>query len=72
MTVEDINQSYQDFQDDLAIRELHLKLLPTFKDESMDDLLSLLNELKEATPIFAEKEQPTPEDVRDKNIINIL
>lgn len=72
MTVEEINQSYQDFQDDLATRELHLKLLPTFKDESLDDLFNLLNEVREATPIFAEKEQSIPENTSSINTINIL
>ena len=66
MTVEDINQSYQDFQDDLAIRELHLKLLPTFKDESLDDLINLLKEVKENTPIFTEKEEPVPDNPSNK------
>ena len=67
MTVEEINQSYQDFQDDLATRELHLKLLPNFKDESLDDLFNLINELRETTPIFTEKEQQSPENHSDKN-----
>jgi len=58
MTIEEINQSYQEFQDELATRELHLKLLPTFKDESLDDLINLLKEVKDNTPIFIEKEQP--------------
>lgn len=58
MTAEVINQSYQDFQEELATRELHLKLLSTFNDEPMDDLFDLLNELKEATPIFTEKPHP--------------
>ena len=66
MTPEEINQAYQDFQDDLATRELKLKLLPTFKeDESLNDLLKLLNEVREATPIFTEKEQPEPETAND-------
>lgn len=52
MTIEDINQSYQDFQDELAIRELNLKLLPCFNKEPLDDLLDLLKEVKENTPIF--------------------
>lgn len=55
MTAEEINQSYQEFQDELATRELHLKLLPTFKDESLDDLINLLKEVKDNTPIFTEK-----------------
>ena len=55
MTAEEINQSYQDFQEELASRELHLKLLSSFNDEPMDDLFDLLNELKESTPIFNNK-----------------
>ena len=56
MTIEEINQSYQEFQDELATRELHLKLLPNFKDELLDDLINLLKEVKDNTPIFTEKE----------------
>lgn len=52
MTEEELNQSYQDFQDELAVRELHLKLLPSFNKEPMDDLIKLLKEIKETTPIF--------------------
>ena len=53
MTTEEINQSYQDFQDDLAIRELHLKILPTFKDDEFrDKLFSQLNEIKETPPVL--------------------
>ncbi len=66
MTIEEINKTYQDFQDELATRELHLKLLPTFKDESLDELLDLINELKGNTPIFTDKEQPTPESTTEK------
>ena len=66
MTIEEINQSYQEFQDELATRELHLKLLPTFKDESLDDLINLLKEVKDNTPIFAEKEEPVPDNPSNK------
>ena len=66
MTIEEINQSYQEFQDELATRELHLKLLPTFKDESLDDLINLLKEVKDNTPIFIEKEQPVPDNPINK------
>ena len=66
MTIEEINQSYQEFQDELATRELHLKLLPTFKDESLDDLINLLKEVKENTPIFTEKEEPIPDNPINK------
>ena len=66
MTIEEINQSYQEFQDELATRELHLKLLPTFKDESLDDLINLLKEVKENTPIFTEKEDSVPDNASNK------
>jgi hypothetical protein len=66
MTIEEINQSYQEFQDELATRELHVKLLPTFKDESLDDLINLLKEVKENTPIFTEKEEPVPDNPINK------
>jgi len=66
MTIEEINQSYQEFQDELATRELHLKLLPTFKDESLDDLINLLKEVKDNTPIFTEKEEPVPDNASNK------
>ena len=67
MTREEINQSYQEFQDELATRELHLKILPNFKDELLDDLINLLKEVKDNTPIFTEKEEPVPD-----NTINII
>ena len=66
MTIEEINQSYQEFQDELATRELHLKLLPTFKDESLDDLINLLKEVKDNTPIFTEKEEFVPDNPSNK------
>ena len=66
MTIEEINQSYQEFQDELATRELHLELLPTFKDESLDDLINLLKEVKDNTPIFTEKEEPVPDNSSNK------
>ena len=48
-TVEDINQEFQDYQDDLLIRQKHLKLLPSFDTSSMDDLMSLLDRPQEIT-----------------------
>ena len=63
MTTEEINQSYQDFQDDLAIRELHLKILPTFKDdEFLDTLFSQLNEIKETPPVLIHQKHLTPKE----------
>ena len=63
MTTEEINQSYQDFQDDLAIRELHLKILPTFKDdEFLDKLFSQLNEIKETPPVLIDQKPLTPKE----------
>jgi len=42
-TVEEINQEFQDFQDDLLIRKKHLKLPSSFDTSSMDDLIELLD-----------------------------
>ena len=57
MTVEEINKSYQEYQDDLARRELHLKLLVTFKGEHMDDLFTLLKEINDSPPVFTDTDQ---------------
>lgn len=38
-----INQQFQDFQDELLIREKKLKLPVSFNDNSLDDLLLLLD-----------------------------
>lgn len=41
--IDEINQQFQDFQDDLTLREKRLKLLTSFKEEDeLDDLMSLL------------------------------
>ena len=61
MTVEEINKSYQEYQDDLARRELHLKLLVTFKGEHMDDLFTLLKEINDSPPVFTDTDQAPPE-----------
>ena len=61
MTVEEINKSYQEYQDDLARRELHLKLLVTFIDEPMDDLFTLLKEINDSPPVFTDTDQAPPE-----------
>lgn len=42
-TLDDINQEFQDFQDDLTLREKHLKLPSSFDTSSMDDLISMLD-----------------------------
>ena len=43
-TLSDINQDFQDFQDDLMIRNKKLKILVSLKDNGdMDELISLLN-----------------------------
>ena len=57
MTLDELNNSFQEYQDDLAVREQHLKLLVTFRDNHQDDLLSLLKELNESTPVFTDKKQ---------------
>lgn len=42
-SVEEINQDFQDYQDDLIIREKHLKLPSSFDTSSMDDIIALLD-----------------------------
>ena len=42
-TVDDINQEFQDYQDDLTLREKRLRLPSTFDTSSMDDLISMLD-----------------------------
>lgn len=42
-TEEELNQLFQDYQDDLTLRDKHIKLLVSFND-SMDELLSLLQQ----------------------------
>ena len=42
-TIDEINQEFQDYQDDLLIRKKHLKLHPVFDTSSMDELISLLD-----------------------------
>lgn len=46
MNIPDINQQFSEYQHQLDISELHLKLLPEFNYE-FDELLQLLNEVKE-------------------------
>ena len=43
-TVEDINDMYDSYIKDLDIRDLHLKLIPVFPTDELDDLLSLVKE----------------------------
>ena len=52
MTLEEINNSFQEYQDDLAVRELHLKPIFHFSDDHQDDLFALLKELRNSTPIL--------------------
>lgn len=42
-SVEEINQDFQEYQDDLIIREKHLKLPSSFDTSSMDDIIALLD-----------------------------
>ena len=42
-TLEDINDEFQDFQDDLNRRSKKLKLPSSWDTSSMDDLISLLD-----------------------------
>ena len=41
--IEEINHQFQDFQDQLLIKEKKLKLLVSFTDDSLDDLIQLLD-----------------------------
>lgn len=61
MTVEEINNSYQEYQDDLALRELHLKLPVTFCDDHLDDLFTLLKEIKDSPPLLTDTDHPPTE-----------
>ena len=72
MTIEEINQSYQDFQDELATRELHLKYPVTFSDDHQDDLFTLLKEINESTPLFIETNQENQEVGLKETTINTL
>lgn len=43
--LDDINSMFLDWQDDLAVRDLRLRLLVDFRDDdSLDSILSLLEE----------------------------
>ena len=66
MTVEEINNSFQEYQDDLAVRELHLKLPVTFNDNSLDDLFTLLKEIEE-TPVFTDTDQTLQGEAPEKD-----
>lgn len=46
MDITDINQQFNEYQDSLALQELHLKLLPEF-DCDTDELIQLLYDLKD-------------------------
>lgn len=45
--LDDINQSYQDYQDFLEVREKRLKLPAAFDPSDLDEVLSLL---RDSTP----------------------
>lgn len=51
-TLEEINSSYDSYQEDLQTRDLHLRLLVSFDDSGMDDILSLIKES------YREKNEP--------------
>jgi len=42
--LDEINDMFDDYQKDLGVRSLHLKLLPVFPTAELDDLISLLKE----------------------------
>ena len=43
-TIDDLNQQFQDFQDDLMTREKKLKFIPVFDKGKLDDLIALLHQ----------------------------
>lgn len=42
-TLDEINTMFQDFQDDLVVREKNLKFPVRFTDYSLDDILEMLD-----------------------------
>lgn len=61
MKDKDINEQFDDYQNSIRIRELHLRLLPHF-DLDADKLLLLLEDIKESTILQPE----TNESIQDK------
>ena len=56
--LDQINSMFLDYQEDLAVRDLRLRLLVDFRDDdSLDSILSLLEESYVLCP---EKEDSTP------------
>lgn len=51
-TLEEINSSYDSYQEDLQTRDLKLRLLVSFEDSGMDDILSLIKDS------YQEKNEP--------------
>ena len=55
--VDDINQEYLDWQEELTTRNLKLKILVDFPDDC-DDLLLLLDEIKRKPILDEEQDKP--------------
>ena len=55
--VDDINQEFLDWQEELTTRKLKLKILVDFPDDC-DDLLLLLDEIKRKPILDAEQDKP--------------
>ena len=55
--VDDINQEYLDWQEELTMRNLKLKILVDFPDDC-DDLLLLLDEIKRKPILDEEQDKP--------------
>ena len=55
--VDDINQEFLDWQEELTTRKLKLKILVDFPDDC-DDLLLLLDEIKRKPILDEEQDKP--------------
>ena len=55
--VDDINQEYLDWQEELTTRNLKLKIMVDFPDDC-DDLLLLLDEIKRKPILDEEQDKP--------------
>lgn len=54
LTLDDINREFQDYQDDLLMREKKLRLPVSFTPD--DSLIDLIRSLKEVIPDFTTKD----------------
>lgn len=56
-TIEELNSLFQDYQEDLDIRDRHLKIPITFQDDSLDSILDILASVR---PNLLDDPTPTP------------